>query len=222
MKRWVDLPAADRGSKLPVPGRRSRRRGPVREGGRCMRLFIAVGFPVEIRRSIAALGSELGRQGVPARWVPYTDMHLTLKFLGEVPAARLDDVAAAMGAVAGVTGPMKLRFERVGAFPSPRRPRVIWVGLESEPRIRLLHDALDRRMTEFGIPRENRPFRPHVTLGRTSRDAGPGEFVDFERRAREMCLDAEVEVRGIDLMRSHLEPTGARYERLVSAVFGGA
>jgi 2'-5' RNA ligase len=77
-------------------------------------------------------------------------------------------------------------------------------------------------MTEFGIPRENRPFRPHVTLGRASRDAGPGDFVDFERRAKTMCLDAEVEVRKIDLMRSHLEPTGARYERLVSAGFGAA
>lgn len=221
MKRWIDLPAADRGSKLLGPGRRSRRRGPVREGGGSMRLFIAVGFPVEIRRSIAALGSELGRHGVPARWVSYTDMHLTIKFLGEVPATRLDDVAAAMEEVAGVTDPIRLRFERVGAFPSPRRPRVIWVGLESGPRLRLLHDALDRRMTEFGIPRENRPFRPHVTLGRASRDAGPGEFIDFERRARAMYLEAEVDVREIDLMRSHREPTGVRYERLVSAGFGG-
>ena len=186
-----------------------------------MRLFIAVGFPAGIRRSIAALGHELGRHGVPARWLPYTDMHLTLKFLGEVPASRLDDVAAAMAEVAAVTGPLTLRFERVGAFPSPRRPRVIWIGLQSGPRLRLLHDALDRRMTEFGIPREDRPFRPHVTLGRASREAGPGEFVDFERRASEMSLEAEVEVRKIDLMRSHLEPAGARYERLVSAGFGG-
>ena len=187
-----------------------------------MRLFIAVGFPVEVRRSIAALGTELGRHGVPARWVPYTDMHLTLKFLGDVPATRLGEVGAAMAGVARVTGPLTLRFERVGAFPSPRRPRVIWIGLESGPRLRLLHDALDRRMTEFGVPRERRPFRPHVTLGRASRDAGPGEFVDFERRARTMGLEAEVEVRRIDLMRSHLEPTGARYERLISAGFGGA
>lgn len=186
-----------------------------------MRLFIAVGFPVEIRRSIEALAVELERHGVPARWVPYTDMHLTLKFLGEVPAARLNDVTAAMEEVARVTGPMQLRFERVGAFPSPRRPRVIWIGLESGPRIRLLHDALDRRMTEFGIPRENRSFRPHVTLGRANRNAGPGEFVEFERHARGMFLEAEVEVREIDLMQSRLEPTGAQYERLVSASFGG-
>ena len=217
MKRWIDLPAADSRGKLRRAGTADSAIRSGEEGGGCMRLFIAVGFPVAIRRSIEALGSELKRHGVPARWVPYTDMHLTLKFLGELQAERLQDVAAAMGEVAASTSPLQLRFQGVGAFPSPRRPRVIWIGLESGPRLRLLHDALDRRMTEFGIPREDRPFRPHVTLGRAVRGAGPGEFIEFERRAREMCLEAEVEVRRIDLMQSRLSATGAQYERLLSA-----
>jgi 2'-5' RNA ligase len=182
-----------------------------------MRLFIAMNFPASVRRSIAAIGADLKRIGVPARWVPYGDMHLTLKFLGELPSARLDEVAAAMQEVAFATGPVLLRFGRVGAFPSPRRPRVIWVGLDSGPRLRLLHDALDRRMAEFGVGREDRPFRPHVTVGRADRNAGPGEFRDFERHAREMSLDAEVRIERIDLMESRLRHGGAEYQKLASS-----
>ena len=185
-----------------------------------MRLFIAMNFPAPLRRSIAAIGSDLERSGVPARWVDSSAVHLTLKFLGEIPSARVGGVSSALDEIAVGAEPLMLRFEGVGAFPSPRRPGVIWVGIESGPRLRLLHDALDRRMAEFGVARETRPFRPHVTLGRVDRDSGPGEFREFEKQAQSLRLDTEIEISQIDLMESRLRADGPEYRRVHAARLG--
>jgi 2'-5' RNA ligase len=185
-----------------------------------MRLFIAMNFPAPLRRSIAAIGSDLERSGVPARWVESSAVHLTLKFLGEIPSGRVGGVSSALDDIAGGAEPVLLRFEGIGAFPSPRRPGVIWVGIESGPRLRLLHDALDRRMAEFGVARETRPFRPHITLGRVDRDSGPGEFREFEKRTQTLRLDTEIEIGQIDLMESRLRPGGPEYRLLHGAKLG--
>lgn len=186
-----------------------------------MRLFIAVSFPAPLRRAIAGIGRRLEREGVPARWVQEPAVHLTLKFLGETPAERLGPLEDLLDDVAAESAPFTLRFEEVGAFPSPRRPRVIWLGVESGPRLRLLHDALERRLVPLGVPREDRPFHPHVTLGRAERDAGPGPYRGLEAAAREIRLDREVEVLRIDLMESLLRPQGAEHRRLHAARLGG-
>ncbi|MGW8283133.1 MAG: RNA 2',3'-cyclic phosphodiesterase [Gemmatimonadota bacterium] len=179
-----------------------------------MRLFIAMNFPAPLRRSIAKIGTDLDRAGVPARWVDPAGVHLTLKFLGELSAASADGIGLAMDEIGLAAEPLTVRFGGVGAFPSPRRPRVIWVGVESGPRLRLLHDALDRRMVDFGVIRETRPFRPHVTLGRVDREHGPGEFRDFEKQVRSLEVDREVEITQIDLMHSRLSAAGPQYSRI--------
>lgn len=207
--------------KLPGGRAVAPRFDPGPKGGAGMRLFIAVNFPAVVRRSIAGIGSELEDAGIPARWVRPADIHLTLKFLGELDRDRLADVKAAVGEVASRTGSMILHLGGVGAFPSPRRPSVIWVGVDSGPRLRLLHDALDRRMTEFGVAREDRPFRPHVTLGRVNRRAEPGDLREFERHAGRLAYRADVEVDSIDLMESRLRPEGAEYRRVKSEVLAG-
>ena len=97
---------------------------------------------------------------------------------------------------------------------------MIWVGIESGPRLRLLHDALDRRMAEFGVARETRPFRPHVTLGRVDRESGPGEFREFEKQARSLRLDTEIEISRIDLVESRLRANGPEYHLIHSARLG--
>ena len=185
-----------------------------------MRLFIAMNFPAPLRRSIAAIGTDLERSGVPARWVDSSAVHLTLKFLGQIPTARVEGVRLALDEIANAAEPVLLRFEGIGAFPSPRRPGVIWVGIESGPRLRLLHDALDRRMAEFGVARETRPFRPHVTLGRVDRDSGPGEFREFEKRTRSLRLDTEIEIRQIDLVESRLRASSPEYRLIHAAKLG--
>ncbi len=222
MNRRSLLPDSERSIKVETDAASVPADRPVPEGGRGMRLFIAMNFPASLRRSIAAIGSDLAKSGVPARWVDPANVHLTLKFLGELPAARLDVIAAAVDEIAVRTDPVTLRFEGVGAFPSPRRPRVIWLGIEAGPEIRLLRDALDRRMVEFGVSREDRPYRPHVTIGRALRDSGPGEFRELERRAPMLRLEREIEIDRIELMESRLRAEGPEYNALHSARLGSA
>lgn len=187
-----------------------------------MRLFVAVNFPVPVRRALADLAAQLAQAGLPVRWTPEEAYHLTLRWLGD----RDDDDRAAVTAILyEITAefePFDAGFGPVGAFPSPRRPRVIWIAVEAGPRLRLLRDELERRLARDGFGRDDRSFRPHVTLGRASRDARPGAFRQFVAISEGLGIDAPFPVSSIDLMRSHLEPGGARYERLAAVELGAA
>jgi len=125
-----------------------------------MRLFVAVDLPDEVKQSVAALCH--GLPGV--RWLPPDQLHLTLRFIGEAN----DTVEAAIRhGLAEITfPPITLSMRGVGCFPSPRRPRVLWVGLSTGEPLRLLQHAVEQAVATAGIPAEERPFSPHITLAR--------------------------------------------------------
>lgn len=131
-----------------------------------MRLFAAVPLPEPARGELAGLLERLRRRELPVRWVGDHGLHLTLKFFGEVGAERLDVIAEAIRLAAGTPEPLPLRLGELGAFPNPRRPRVVWVGLEAPPALELLQDRLERQCDAIGFPPDSAPYRPHVTLGR--------------------------------------------------------
>jgi 2'-5' RNA ligase len=185
-----------------------------------MRLFVAVNFPARLRQKIARLCRPLDEAGVPGRWVEADHVHLTLKFIGETPAARVDELGDALEEVAGKFRPFVLRFGPIGAFPSPRRPRVVWLGVEATPELRFIKDDLERRLADFGVEREQRPYQPHVTLGRAPREAEAGEFRRLEEVARSLRVNDEYRVTHLDLMRSRLERTGAVHTQLRVARLG--
>lgn len=185
-----------------------------------MRLFIAVNFPVRLRRKIARLCRPLEEAGIPGRWVQPDQVHLTLKFIGETPAERVDELCEALDEVAGRFRPFALRFGPIGAFPSPRRPRVVWLGVEATPELRFIKDDLERRLADLGVEREMRPYQPHVTLGRAPRDAEAGEFRRLEEIARTLRVNDEYRVTHLDLMRSRLEPSGAVHTQIKVARLG--
>ena len=111
--------------------------------------------------------------------------------------------------MAGKFRPFPLRFGPIGAFPSPRRPRVVWLGVEATPELRFIKDDLERRLAELGVEREQRPYQPHVTLGRSPRDAEAGEFRRLEEISRNLKVNDEYRVTHLDLMQSRLEKAGA-------------
>jgi 2'-5' RNA ligase len=131
-----------------------------------MRLFAAVPIPSPAQEVIAGVLQRLRSAGLPVRWVNDDGLHLTLKFYGEVPAERREVIEESLRMAARGTGPLPLRLGELGAFPSPRHPKVLWVGLEAPPALELLQDRLERGGEAIGFPPEGRPFRPHVTLGR--------------------------------------------------------
>jgi 2'-5' RNA ligase len=190
-----------------------------------LRLFIALDPPDELRRSLAALSAALRRAAGDAsgrvRWGGPDQLHLTLRFLGEVPEADLDGVAGAVRGAAGAGRPLALEVRGAGAFPSPRRARVLWLGLGGEvgPLGTLVAD-LGARLEQAGFPPEARPFVPHLTLGRSRGPRGAaGLSAALDRASAGPALAWRA--GALTLFRSHLGPGGARHEPLLVAPLGG-
>jgi len=176
-----------------------------------MRLFVALNLPPEERERIYRAAAPLRRAELPVRLTREPALHLTLRFLGEVEPAALEDLERAIAAAVAIVTPFTLRLGGTGAFPSLSRPRVLWVGVEAAPELLALHAALERRLEPLGIAREPGPFRPHLTLGRVRRGAALRGIATL---LEEIHFAASLRVTEVELMRSHLTPEGSRYELL--------
>jgi 2'-5' RNA ligase len=179
-----------------------------------VRMFVAVRIPVRIQRELARLTRKLAESAIPVRWVAPENMHLTLRFLGQVPDENRRLIVEALSLVAQDTIPFDVAFGSVGAFPSPRRPDVIWIAVESAPRLRLLRGSVERQLAQAGFRTEVGPFHPHVTLGRALSKSEPGAFREFVPASRNLSVESVLRVSAIDLVRSRLRSTGAEYELL--------
>ncbi|MGH7701827.1 MAG: RNA 2',3'-cyclic phosphodiesterase [Gemmatimonadales bacterium] len=131
-----------------------------------MRLFAAIPVAPPALGEIGRLLEQLRARDWPVKWVREEGLHLTLKFFGEVAAERAGEIATALGAAAAGTPVLDLGLSGIGVFPNPRRPRVLWVGLEGPVALELLADRVERQCQAIGFPVDGKPFQPHVTLGR--------------------------------------------------------
>ncbi|NYZ13034.1 RNA 2',3'-cyclic phosphodiesterase [Azospirillum sp. RWY-5-1] len=169
-----------------------------------LRLFVALDFPDDIRRRLAGLGG-----GVPgARWTEEENLHLTLRFIGEVPDDMAGDIDAAL---AGVTAPaFDLTLDGVGVFGAGRASRVLWAGVErSEPLIHL-QSKIESALVRAGLAPEERKFTPHVTLARL-KDA-PQDRIGRFIAERGLFRAGPFPIDQFTLYRSHLGRTGPVYE----------
>jgi RNA 2',3'-cyclic 3'-phosphodiesterase len=185
-----------------------------------MRLFAAINFTSKDRQRMARAARRMREAELPVRWAEADQIHLTLKFLGEVRPERVDAVKEVIGRVAAKTKPFTMEMAGSGAFPTTRRPRVIWLGATASPELRCLKHDLEWELAPLGFEREVRAFHPHVTLGRVLPDAPAGDFRGFEDLVAQMSFSSEIPVRSLDLMKSTLSSKGARYEKLVVARLG--
>jgi 2'-5' RNA ligase len=150
-------------------------------------------------------------------WVTEPRLHFTLKFFGEVDPARLDELSTMAATVAERHREFAMTFGGVGAFPNFRRARVVWLGVEQEARLELLHHDIEVACEALGFEIEARAFRPHLTLGRVKHGLPEDRLRTLARAAK--CIDfrADFDVRTIDMMASELAPTGSTYRTLLSA-----
>ena len=172
-----------------------------------------------MRDNLAALIEELRAADAAAtknkaRWVRAENLHLTLKFIGNVDAGKLDTIRAALGEVSA-SGAVELRFRGVGFFPNEKRPRVLWAGIVASANLAPLAAELQARLEKLGIPRETREFAPHLTLARFD---PPGISEKLQSAARENSAREFGAVRTgeFHLFESKTRPTGAEYTRLSS------
>jgi 2'-5' RNA ligase len=179
-----------------------------------IRSFIAIELPEETRQTLAAIQQELKRTGAGVRWVKPSSIHLTLKFLGNVHPAQVEDIAAAVAGAVRHEPPVTLHAAGVGAFPSQRKPRVIWVGLQGQvERLGHIQARLEKALQPLGFAPEKRPFRPHLTLGRIKDRRGLPNLVDA-LAALDVPEFNSFDADEIILYKSDLRPTGAIYTKL--------
>lgn len=190
-----------------------------------MRLFVALTIPAEVKQSLAALREEFGARLPSLRWVRQEGVHLTLAFLGEVPADRVEPVRQALAGCPGGLIPPALDAAGLGVFPHQRAPRVLWAGFREAPEAVLeLQRRVARAMSAEGFPMEQRQFRPHLTVGRFRRPLRRSErdlLSALLRRDAQRSF-GRFTARRLSLYRSTLLPAGARYEELDGWPLDGA
>jgi RNA 2',3'-cyclic 3'-phosphodiesterase len=175
-------------------------------------LFVALNLPDEVRRALWAAAAPVRELGLPLKWVRPEGIHVTLKFLGEVSEAREPELRSALGRAAVGGHPLPLAIDGFGAFPGFERPRVIWAGLEPDPGLDALQHRVEREFEPLGFAPEQRPFRPHLTLGRAARDARPRHCDGLEETLTGLQHHETTVVASIDLMQSLLQSGGAVYQ----------
>ncbi|BBL80660.1 RNA 2',3'-cyclic phosphodiesterase [Rubrobacter xylanophilus] len=177
-----------------------------------MRAFVAILPPREVREALSRAARSLPVIGV--RWVRPENIHLTLKFLGEVPEDLIPRMSAALSEVARLEHPFRIEPEGFGAFPSPERARVLWAGIgEGSERLEELAAAVEEALSPLGFERERRPFRAHLTLGRARGRPTRLETVEPDREIPGFTAGA------LHLMRSAQGPSGVYYESLLEHPF---
>ena len=182
-----------------------------------MRLFVALSTPGDVRENLSQMIDELRRADARPRWVNPENLHITLKFIGEVSSAGMTEIATALGTV-HTAQHVKLGFRGTGFFPDARRPNVAWVGIESSPNLAPLASEVNLALSPLGIAREEKPFVPHLTIAR------------FAETRLSPALKAEIEkwknrsfgtlaTREFHLVESKRKSTGAEYTTLRSFQF---
>ena len=178
-----------------------------------MRAFFCIELEDEIKEELDGITRPLKR-GSEARvsWVRQENLHITLKFLGEVAPELVEELQLAAEVACEEPGPFALELDRWGVFPNPERPRVIWVGSSSPPpEILRLYRRLEQELEPLGFPPEGKPYTPHVTLGRVKErnSAKLGRLKERLEKIEPFRFVAQA--RGLTLMESRLGPSGAIY-----------
>lgn len=179
-----------------------------------MRLFLAIRLGDAHRRAIHSAAGPLRQAELPVRWVEPGEYHLTLKFLGEVRSETLPGLSKAVGRVTSSTREFPMDIAGFGAFPTIRRPQVLWVGVEPTPALRCLKQDLEWALADHGFERETRAFHPHITLGRVEGNEGAGAFRGLDALAAGLTFREHVAAKSVDVVRSHLSRQGVRYSLL--------
>jgi RNA 2',3'-cyclic 3'-phosphodiesterase len=186
-----------------------------------VRLFLAINLEPELRREIHDATAPLREAAPSMTWVREPQLHLTLKFLGEQSEEKAAQVASAMRDVSAKHRPMSILLHGMGAFPNLRRPRVVWMGIEQEPRLELLHHDVEMACGSVGFEIDARPFRPHLTLARAKGRERLDELKALSRAVKRTTIQVETVVQSIDLMSSELSSSGSSYHMISASPLRG-
>jgi 2'-5' RNA ligase len=179
-----------------------------------MRLFIAIEIPEDIKKLLTEIQGSIKDSGVDAGWTRPEGIHLTLKFLGEVPEAKAAEIMAALSHATKETTGIRLDVAGAGAFPNPKNARVVWIGISGETdKLTRLQSAVEEAMVALGFKREDRPFTPHLTLGRIKFIRSRDKWLKALDGIKDIKLSG-FDTRTVSLMKSELKPSGSVYTEI--------
>jgi 2'-5' RNA ligase len=178
-----------------------------------LRSFIAIELPERAKSVLAELQREFEKCGADIRWVRTENIHLTLKFLGDIEENAVAAVTEKIKGTCNKYMAFSLNISGAGVFPNARSPRVLWVGLNSSETMTGLQGEIDNEMASLGFERENRRFVPHLTLGRFKSSRGRGKLLEKVEAYKESEFGL-IDVNSVSLMRSDLGPAGAKHTRI--------
>lgn len=179
-----------------------------------MRTFIAIELAQEIKDRLAEIQKELASSQADIKWVKPENIHLTLKFLGEVEEAKIPEIIQRLQELGGQIKPFTLRISGLGAFPGLKSARVIWVGVkEDTDELGKLAEIIEDGLVKLGFPKEGRKFSAHLTLGRL-RSNKNADKLGQELEKIQIPGRAAQWINSIGLFKSVLHPAGAVYQKL--------
>ncbi len=185
-----------------------------------LRAFIAVEIPSDLRETVQKVTAPLQKgAGSAVRWVPVENMHLTLKFLGDVSPTNVEMLSQMLRAEADVFPCFDLHLHGLGAYPNLKRPRVIYIGVQAPAALEALQRGIESASRKLGYESEERRFSPHLTIGRVRQHITPAEQQTIRRALEETRIDllGTARVDSVHLYKSDLNPTGSVYTRLYAA-----
>ncbi len=186
-----------------------------------MRLFLALELDERERRAIWQATAPMREAAPTASWVREDNLHLSIKFFGELPNGAPAALSALLEPVALAQQPLDLRIGGLGAFPNLRAPRVVWMGVQHDPRLELLHHDVEGACAAGGYALDARAFRPHITLARVRDEMTPADARALAGAARAVRYAGTHRVPALSIVDSVLVPGGPRYTQVASISLGG-
>lgn len=186
-----------------------------------IRTFLAIELPRALLSKIEEVQGGLRSSNADVRWVRPENLHLTLKFFGNIDESQIEPIVQSIDQTVQETPPIRLRAKGMGAFPNLRNPRVIWIGFEEgKEEVTSFQRELEKEFERAGFPPEDHPFHPHLTLGRMRSNKGKEELIKRMERYKEEEF-GEVQVEKVVLFKSDLRPSGPIYTPLREIRLGG-
>lgn len=189
-----------------------------------LRTFIAIDLPEELKEQLANVSAVLKEKAnkLPIRWVPIENIHLTIKFLGDVSEANIDMIDATIKSEAGQQEPFEISVGNLGVYPKVNRPRVIWVGVEAPDGLFTIQRRIEIETAHLGYSKDSKKYSPHLTLGRVARKATSLEVREISSwlSAEKVGFLGAVRVDEIHLILSKFHPDGMLYKKISSSPLG--
>ncbi|MBI4680001.1 MAG: RNA 2',3'-cyclic phosphodiesterase [Nitrospirae bacterium] len=185
-----------------------------------MRCFIAIELPEAVKSTLSGIEEDLKKSKADVRWVKPDNIHLTLKFFGNIEEKKTEKIIEIMENICNQYAPFTIEIKGMGTFPNIKSPRVLWVGIEGNDTLKTLQEEIENKMESIGFEREDRAFTAHLTLGRFRSSIEKEGLLKAVKLHEKDTFVGSINVQSLSLIRSDLHPEGARYTKVIDISLG--